>query len=96
MLPEIHVTKKAAVRKNASNLDFDVELFEKLRLLRKEIADEQSVPPFVIFSNKTLYEMAFYLPKSDEDLLKIFGVGEKKVEAYGKEFLKSIADYKKA
>ncbi len=93
LLPEIHVSKKTTVRKNASNLDFDVELFEKLRTLRKEIADGQSVPPFVIFSNKTLYEMAFYLPKSDEDLLKIFGVGEKKVEEYGEAFLTAIKNY---
>jgi ATP-dependent DNA helicase RecQ len=95
LLPEIHVTKKAAVRKNASNLDFDVELFEQLRTLRKELADKQDVPPFVIFSNKTLYEMAFYLPKNDEDLLKIFGVGEKKLNEFGEKFLACVAGFVK-
>ena len=54
------------------------ELFELLRRLRKEIAAEQGVPPFVVFSDQTLKEMSAKLPKTDQDLLSVKGVGEQK------------------
>lgn len=68
----------------------DAELFEKLRTLRKEIAAEEKVPPYIIFSDKTLALMCLNRPQSAEDMLKISGVGEYKVKKYAGRFLESI------
>lgn len=84
------VTNKA---KNISDLDYDVVLFESLRILRKKIADEKKVPPFVIFGDKTLHEMAFYFPHSAKNLSRIFGVGGEKLRTFGNEFLDVIRDH---
>ena len=59
-------------------LEYDQELFEKLRSLRRRLAKEKGVPPFVVFSDRSLREMAYYLPKSDENLARVNGVGERK------------------
>lgn len=69
------------------------ELFESLRALRKKIASEQGVPPYYIFSDASLAEMCRELPTSPYDFLKIKGVGQKKLEAYGEKFLKVIFEY---
>ncbi|MFO7605074.1 MAG: DNA helicase RecQ [Desulfurivibrionaceae bacterium] len=83
--------KKGA--KVTADLSYDEELFEKLRRLRKELADAADVPPFVVFGDKTLVEMAALLPKDDTELLNIHGVGASKLEKYGAEFLKAIRDF---
>ena len=67
--------------------DFDAELFERLRRLRKEIATEHGVPPYVVFSDKTLRELALHQPADREEMLSIHGIGEVKFERYGEEFL---------
>ncbi len=85
--------KKGA--KVTADLSYDQELFEKLRLLRKELADAADVPPFVVFGDKTLVEMAALLPKDDTELLNINGVGANKLEKYGAEFLKAIREFQK-
>ncbi len=85
--------KKTKLSKVKTNLDYDLEAFEKLRALRKEIADEQNVPPFVIFGDRTLHQMAYYFPSSMEAFSNLFGVGKQKVEAFGKAFLECIAAY---
>lgn len=69
---------------------YDAVLFERLREKRKALADSQRVPPYVIFSDKTLIEMATHLPQFKSDLLKISGVGEVKARRYGEIFLKLI------
>ena len=66
------------------------QLFEKLRHLRLDISKKLGVPPFVIFHDKTLSEMAALRPKSSEELLRVNGVGERKAEQYGDVFLKAI------
>jgi len=71
----------------------DQELFEALRQLRKELAQEQGVPPYVIFGDATLLQMSQKRPRSDAQLLEITGVGEKKLERYGAEFLHAIATF---
>lgn len=78
-----------------SNLPYNVELFEELRILRKRLADQMDVPPYVVFSNKTLQEMATYYPQSSQSLLKITGVGEQKLEQFGEIFLAMIGEYAK-
>ncbi|MEW4282248.1 DNA helicase RecQ [Priestia koreensis] len=73
----------------------DDELFEKLRQLRKAIADEENVPPFVIFSDQTLQDMSRRLPLSKEELLMVKGIGEQKKDRYGDRFLQVVEDYKR-
>lgn len=72
---------------------YDEHLFEELRKLRKKIADDQEVPPYVIFPDTTLMEMAYYFPKSDEKLLGIYGVGSAKMKKYGSDFLNVIEKF---
>lgn len=76
-----------------TSLDYDKKLFELLKLKRKEIADKSSVPPYVIFPDKTLIEMAACFPQTEIYLSSIHGVGEKKLKKYGKIFLDVITRY---
>lgn len=71
----------------------DKELFEQLRGKRKILADEIAIPPYSIFPDTTLMEMAYYFPKDNEALLNIYGVGTAKANRYGKDFLKIIHDH---
>jgi ATP-dependent DNA helicase RecQ len=71
----------------------DPELFERLRTKRTELAQAAAVPPYVIFSDRTLAEMATYLPHSKQALAQMHGVGEVKLERYGEEFLPIIRAY---
>jgi ATP-dependent DNA helicase RecQ len=68
-------------------------LFEKLRILRKKIADEQSVPPFVIFSDATLSDMAQKRPINRFQMMAVSGVGEQKFRQYGEEFINEILSF---
>lgn len=72
---------------------YDEHLFEELRKKRKEMADEQEIPPYVIFPDTTLMEMAYYFPKSEESLMGIYGVGSAKQKKYGSDFLSIIRKY---
>lgn len=82
-------------KKKKGNIDYNIDLFEVLRGLRKSKAEELNVPPFVIFGDKTLQEMSYYFPSNKDDLLKITGVGAKKLEQFGEEFLGVINKFKK-
>ncbi len=73
--------------------DYDKTLFARLRQIRKSLADEAGVPPYVIFSDKTLVEMSVYYPKSTESLLTISGIGQAKLRRYGEIFLDEIQAY---
>ena len=73
--------------------EFDHTLFEKLRKERKELANASNLPPYIIFQDKTLIEMAAFFPKSENSLMKINGVGQIKFEKYGEIFLNIIKDY---
>ena len=79
----------------AEETNYDAGLFEQLRALRRSIAEELNVPPFVIFGDKTLQELAYYLPQSLKSLGKIFGVGERKLKQFGTKFLTVIQVYTK-
>ncbi len=69
------------------------ELFEQLRALRKRIADEQNVPPYVVFTDATLSEMAQQRPTTPDALRSVSGVGERKLELFGNQFLAVIVGY---
>ncbi len=71
------------------------ELFERLRKLRKKLADEQGVPPYVIFSDKTLHEMAADCPVTEDSMLQVSGVGRVKMENYGHDFITEIMAFRK-
>jgi ATP-dependent DNA helicase RecQ len=69
------------------------ELFEILRSLRKTIAEAQGVPPYIVFGDATLKNMAAKLPTSEEKMLEISGVGHVKYEKYGRQFEEAIREY---
>ena len=77
----------------ASEKEYDRDLFEILRKERKRLADMSGVPPYVIFSDRSLIEMATYFPQSRTSLLDIHGVGTVKQERYGPLFLEVIREY---
>ncbi|MCX5858250.1 MAG: DNA helicase RecQ [Deltaproteobacteria bacterium] len=72
---------------------YDPGLFEILRKKRKEIADQTNLPPFTIFHDRSLREMATYLPQTRVSLAGIHGVGAAKIEKYGDIFLEIIGQY---
>ena len=74
--------------------EYDLALFDLLRALRKELADEQSVPPYVVFSDRSLREMAAMKPQNEEEMLVVNGVGNVKLSRYGKPFLDLIMRYR--
>jgi ATP-dependent DNA helicase RecQ len=73
--------------------NYDRKLFAKLRKLRKAIADEANVPPYVVFNDATLIEMAEQMPITASEMLSVNGVGHKKLERFGKPFLVMIKEH---
>jgi ATP-dependent DNA helicase RecQ len=82
--------RKAAATSKAAPVSPEAQLFEALRTLRKRIADEQGVPPYVIFTDSTLQEMAEERPVNRVAMLGISGVGMKKFENYGEAFIREV------
>ncbi|MCG2787724.1 MAG: DNA helicase RecQ [Anaerolineae bacterium] len=87
------VEERAKKKDNKKELEYNHALFALLRAKRKELADADGVPPYVIFSDRTLVEMAAYFPQSREALLGISGVGQVKLAQFGDEFLDVIKPY---
>jgi ATP-dependent DNA helicase RecQ len=85
--------KKKLPVKGVDSDRYDEGLFERLRIVRKNIAEEQQVPPYVIFSDKTLHEICRRYPASLSDMRKISGVGDVKLERYGSYFMDEIEKY---
>ncbi|MEI8011848.1 MAG: RecQ family ATP-dependent DNA helicase, partial [Candidatus Omnitrophota bacterium] len=73
-----------------SNEDYDTELFERLRAKRKELADKNGVPPYIIFSDKSLIDMCQRKPRTKAEFAHVFGVGEQKLERFSAAFLRVI------
>jgi len=84
--------KKVSLAKKDKDFEHRDEHFEALRELRKEIASEAGIPPYIVFSDKTLKEMASVLPQDEESFLEINGVGQVKLERYGKQFLDKVKE----
>ena len=91
--PKVKGKKKSKALKRAASgfLPADEELFEKLRALRRGIADKAGIPPYIIFHDSVLIEMAASKPQTLEDLSGIKGIGDKKLEKYGRLFLDIIS-----
>ena len=86
--------KSSRKRSTDSLTSAGFELFEQLRKLRLEIAREEAMPPYIIFSDKTLIDMCVKIPKSKQEMLNVSGVGANKFDKYGQRFLDEISTYK--
>lgn len=91
---EVLLGKQKVTRKQTTvkTIVENTELFEQLRRLRTELAQAQNLPPYVIFSDKTLQELAEKQPQTTLDFLQIKGVGQNKLEKYGTAFLEILKD----
>ena len=93
---EIEGLKREEIRKKPKAFrvsgfeSYDEALFDKLRVLRKRLAEEHKVPPYIVFSDMTLHEMCVYYPSTLDEMIAISGVGDTKLESYGSDFTKEI------
>ncbi len=85
--------KKEKIDKFNGNFDYDIDLFNNLKKLRLEISKKRNIPPFIVFSDASLIDMARLKPKNERDFLKIKGVGEKKLSQYGDLFIGKIIEF---
>jgi ATP-dependent DNA helicase RecQ len=86
--------QKSSRKRNSDSLtSAGFGLFEQLRKLRLEIAREEGMPPYIIFSDKALIEMCVMTPKNKNEMLNVSGVGANKFDKYGQRFLNEISNY---
>jgi ATP-dependent DNA helicase RecQ len=90
---EVDEEEESAERVPVNTKSYDVKLFEILKTLRRKIAKEKNLPPYVIFQDPSLEEMATTYPTTKDDLAQVNGVGMGKVNKFGKEFLEVIQNY---
>jgi ATP-dependent DNA helicase RecQ len=81
------------VRKNSDLVEGDQDLTLLLKAERKKLADAANVPPYAVFSDRSLQEMAYFFPHSEQSLLKIHGVGQAKMQKYGERLIQIISEY---
>ncbi|EMB9226725.1 ATP-dependent DNA helicase RecQ [Vibrio alginolyticus] len=92
-VPRLDTAARAAKSDKLTSKNYDKKLFAKLRKLRKSIADEDGLPPYVVFSDATLIDMAEILPTSYGEMLAVSGVGQRKLEKYADPFLELIQEH---
>jgi ATP-dependent DNA helicase RecQ len=90
---DIDEEEESLERTPVNTKSYDVKLFELLKVLRKKVAREKNLPPYVIFQDPSLEEMATTYPTTKDDLAQVNGVGMGKVNKFGKEFLEVIQQY---
>lgn len=90
--------EKAGIRQagNVGLISCDERLFETLRALRKRLADERDVPAYIILSDVTLRQIARHYPTTEAELMRMTGVGEKKLRDFGAILLQTVSDYLQA
>lgn len=96
MLAEPRINHYLTLKKTSKSqtwTNYDKKLFAQLRHLRKTLADDAGVPPYIVFSDATLTEMAGRLPCNEHEFLNISGVGRTKLQRYGTEFIALIKEY---
>ena len=98
--PRLEIVKKSRLNRYARSINMTAMLsfeermlFNNLKRLRKDIADSEDVPPYIIFSDATLLEMVQTTPASKKELINVTGVGKIKLEKYGNLFLEEIKDF---
>lgn len=92
-VPRLDTAVRSAKNEKLVTKNYDKKLFAKLRKLRKSIADEDGLPPYVVFSDATLVDMADILPTSYGEMLAVNGVGQRKLEKYADAFLDVIQEH---
>ncbi|MFW7524820.1 ATP-dependent DNA helicase RecQ [Vibrio ostreicida] len=92
-VPRLDTAVRSAKSDKLISKNYDKKLFAKLRKLRKAIADEDGLPPYVVFSDATLIDMAEILPTSYGEMLAVNGVGQRKLEKYADSFLDLIQEH---
>ncbi len=92
-MPRLSFSATAYVQKQQTSKRYDKDLFARLRFLRKQIADKENIPPYVVFNDATLQEMAEFMPTTADEMLSINGVGERKLERFGDAFLTLIRSH---
>lgn len=92
---EVFLTQqpKTITTKTLASQDVDSKLFNRLRALRKRLADAENIPPYIVFSDAALQEMASYFPQTLDQFSQIKGVGEQKLQTYGEVFITEIESY---
>lgn len=93
MLATPRLQKASYWRQDNQKSTYDRKLFSKLRVLRKEIADAEDIPPYIVFNDATLSELAKFQPNTQREMLNISGVGDTKLERYGQAFLALIKEH---
>ncbi|WP_301099732.1 ATP-dependent DNA helicase RecQ [Otariodibacter sp.] len=95
-MPRLSFSATSYIQKQtAASRRYDKDLFARLRFLRKQLADQANIPPYAVFNDATLQEMAEFMPTTDCELLSINGVGERKLERFGGVFLNLIKEHKR-
>lgn len=92
-VPRLDTAARSAKADKLTSKNYDKKLFAKLRKLRKSIADEDGLPPYVVFSDATLIDMAEILPTSYGEMLAVNGVGQRKLDKYADPFLDLIQEH---
>jgi len=91
--PKEKLKKDKPRKQKVSSEAYDEVLFEKLRVLRKSIADAENVPPYIVFGDATLISMTQVQPRISAEMLNVHGVGQVKLERFGRQFLKVIKEH---
>lgn len=86
-------TDSTSMTEAGGSTDYDTELYARLREIRREVSEREDVPPFVVFSDKTLYEMCRRFPSNESEMLDITGVGQAKFLKYGKLFMDDVKKF---
>ncbi|MDP8047084.1 MULTISPECIES: ATP-dependent DNA helicase RecQ [Pasteurellaceae] len=89
-MPRLGISSSTILSTKATNRRYDKDLFARLRFLRKQIADRENIPPYIVFNDATLQEMAEFTPQTPNEMLAINGVGERKLERFGEAFIQLI------
>jgi ATP-dependent DNA helicase RecQ len=92
-VPRLDTAARTARSDKLANKHYDKKLFARLRKLRKTIADKEGLPPYVVFNDATLIDMADILPTSYGEMLSVNGVGERKLDKYADPFLDLIQEH---
>ena len=88
------IAKSMPVIAKSAVINYDKDLFARLRFLRKQIADKENIPPYIVFNDATLQEMAQYQPTTEREMLQINGVGAIKLTRFAQPFMEVIREHK--
>ncbi|NBI41219.1 DNA helicase RecQ [[Haemophilus] felis] len=92
-LPRISALTQITAQQRV-NTHYDKDLFARLRFLRKQIADKENIPAYIVFNDATLQEMAQFLPTTEIEMLQINGIGSTKLARFGQPFIQLIREHK--